>query len=86
MKVQHEHKLENGHCIEIGEATWEGGDRSVRSRYPTSTGGFNHCNSPEVPMNDITPMLEFIAEKDELEVAQCRRIIDALAASISRRK
>lgn len=85
MDVEHRCDLGDGHSIEIGNATWNSGDRSVRDRYPTITGGFNPRSSPEVPMNDLVPILKFVAKHDELSVSQCAEIIAALSASILRR-
>lgn len=86
MKVERERDLGGGHRIEIGDSTWDSGaDRSVRDRWPTVTGGFNPHSSSEVPMRSLMPMLTFVAEHDELSVAECAAIIEALAASIRRR-
>jgi hypothetical protein len=86
MKVEHERDLGAGHRIEIGHSSWDNGaDRSVRDRWPTVTGGFNPRSSSEVPMKSLVPMLEFVAEHDELSVVECAAIIVALAASIRRR-
>jgi hypothetical protein len=85
MKVQQVRDLGNGHSIEIGISTWSDGERSIRDRYATSTGGFSPRSSSEVPMDDLVPMLEFAAQHDELSVAQCARTIAALSMSIQRR-
>jgi hypothetical protein len=58
--------------------------RTVRDRWPTVTGGFNPRSSSEVPMKSLVPMLEFVAEHDELSLVECASIIEALAASIRR--
>jgi hypothetical protein len=84
MKVDQEEDLGNGHRIEIGEATWGGGDRSVRNRFETSTGGFSPHSSSEIPMHDLVPILQFIAQHDELSIAECAEIVSALSASIRR--
>lgn len=85
MRVEHQQDLGDGHRIEIGEATWGGGARSVRNRYPTATGGFSPHSSSEVPLRDLVPMLRLVGEHDELSVAQCAEIVAALAASVLRR-
>jgi hypothetical protein len=53
-------------------------------RYPKSDGGFNVRGSSEVPMGDLVPMLEFVAEHDELSLPHCAAIMKALAESIMR--
>lgn len=84
MDVEHDKDLGGGHRIEIGNSTWDNGERSVRDRWPTVTGGFNPRSSSEVPMKSLVPMLEFVAEHDELSIVECASIIEALAASIRR--
>ena len=84
MKVEQGIDLGKGHSVEIGAATWDAKDRSVRNRYQTASGGFSPHSSSEVPVGDLVPMLELVAKCDELSVAQCARIINALSASILR--
>ena len=85
MNVQHTLNLGGGHLIEIGEATWDPqGSRSIRDRWPTSTGGFSPRSSSEVPMDSLVQMLQFAAQHDELTAAECSDIIIALADSIKR--
>ena len=86
MNVQHSQNLGGGHLIERGESTWNPqGERSIRDRWPAaSPSGFNPRNSSEVPMASLVPMLTFAAQYDELSVAECAYIIEALAASIRR--
>jgi hypothetical protein len=84
MNVQHTLNL-GGHAIELGESTWDPQNaRSVRDRWPTSTGGFSPHSSSEVPIESLVPMLKFAAQHDELSAAECAEIIIALADSIKR--
>lgn len=85
MDVEHKRELSAGHSIEIGNSTWrDGEERSVRDRWATANGGFSPHSSSEVPMSSLVPMIEFVAEHDELSVRECATIIKALAASIAR--
>ena len=85
MNVEHTLNLSDGHLIEIGESTWDPQNaRSIRDRWPTSTGGFSPRSSSEVPMESLAPMLTFAAQHDELSAAECAEIIAELAASIRR--
>jgi hypothetical protein len=85
MNVQHTMNLGGGHLIETGESTWDPqGERSIRDRWPTATGGFSPRSSSEVPMKSLVPMLTFVAQHDELSAADCAEIIAQLAASIKR--
>ncbi len=54
MNVRKTIELEDGHKIEFGDATWDEDVKSVRNRYPTSTGGFSPRSSSEIPIGDIT--------------------------------
>ncbi|AUX46996.1 uncharacterized protein SOCE26_085070 [Sorangium cellulosum] len=84
MKVQHAQDLGNGHSIEIGAATWDPSDRSVRNRYQTASGGFSPHSSSEIPVDDLVPLIEFLAKHDELSIEQCAKVINALSVSILR--
>jgi hypothetical protein len=84
MEVQHQISLGGGHSVELGQATWDLTTRSIRNRYPTSTGGFSPRSSSEIPIDDIVDMTKFAAQHDELSAAQCADIIKALAESIER--
>lgn len=82
MDVEHVKELDEGHTIEIGAATWNSNDRSVRNRYQTSTGGFSPHSSSEIPMSDLADIIVFVANHEELSVSECAKMIIALAASI----
>lgn len=84
MNVQHTLNMGGGHLIELGESTWDTSARSIRDRWPTSTGGFSPHSSSEVPASSLVPMLTFAAQHDELSAAECAEIISALADSIRR--
>ena len=85
MNVQHTRDLGGSHHIELGESTWDPQNaRSIRDRWPTTTGGFSPHSSSEVPMSSLVPMLTFAAQHDELSAAECAEIISALADSIRR--
>lgn len=84
MNVQHQLDLGGGHLVELGDATWDPTARSIRNRYPTSTGGFSPRSSSEVPIDDLVDMAAFAARHDELSAAQCAEIIGELPASIRR--
>lgn len=74
----------NGHSVEIGAATWNKNETSVRNRYVTANGGFSPRSSSEIPVGDLTRIIEWVAEHDELSVRDCAAIINALAASVQR--
>ena len=85
MEVRDSVDLGDGHLIEIGDATWEESQTSIRNRYPTSTGGFSPRSSSEIPIGDIEPLTVALADRDLLDVSTCARILGALASSIARR-
>jgi hypothetical protein len=84
MKVKYNSPKVGGHSIEIGEATWDSTDISIRNRYETSTGGFSPRSSSEFPIHDLVPLATFAAKHDQLSAAQCAEMIIELAASIKR--
>ena len=85
MKVQDEVDLGNGHIIEIGQATWDDAETSVWNRYPTSNGGLSPRGSSEIPLADLNPILKAVADRDLLDLATTAQLIEALAASLTRR-
>ena len=84
MKVQDTIDLGNGHLIEIGDASWDGSQISVRNRYPTSNGGFSPRSPSEIPLSDIGAIVTAIAQRDLLDVTTITRLIAALTASRDR--
>lgn len=85
MNVRNTIDLGNNHLIEIGEATWNDSEISIRNRYPTSNGGFSPHRSSEIPLGDLEPIMVAIAQRDLLDDATTARLIEALAASLARR-
>lgn len=85
MNVRDMIDLGDDHHIEIGDATWDDSEISIRNRYPTSNGGFSPHSSSEIPLSDLESILAAVAERDLLDGAATVRLIEALAASLSRR-
>ena len=86
MKVTDSVRLDDRHSIEFGYATWDGGTSlSVRDRWATANGGFSPHSSSEIPLGSIPDIIIETAKRDLLDVQTAARIIEALAASISRR-
>ena len=85
MRVTDTVKIDQGHSIEFGYSTWDDNAMSVRDRYLTSSGGFSPHSSSEIPLGAIPDIIIETAKRDLLDVQTTARIIEALAASISRR-
>jgi hypothetical protein len=73
-----------GHTIEIGGATWDNQETSVRNRYPTKSGGFSPRSSSEIPLGDIKEIVTVIADEDLLNPKDLAALIAILSASLSR--
>lgn len=84
MQVRHTVDLGGGHLIEVGGATWNPQETSVRNRYPTSDGRFNRHSSSEIPLDDLEPILAAVASHDLISPDMAARIIESLARSIER--
>lgn len=84
MRVDETIDLGSGHLIELGAATWDENEHSIRDRWPTRTGGFSPHSSSEVPIASLAPMLAFAASRDRLSVNECLTIIRALIDSVER--
>jgi hypothetical protein len=74
-----------GHTIEIGKATWDDQETSVRNRYPTKTGGFSPRSSSEIPLGDVKEIVTVIADNDLLTPREITDMIVALSGSLSRK-
>ena len=85
MKAQETIDLGDGHQIEIGKATWDETQTSVRNRYLDSTQNVNSRRSSEIALADLSPIFKVIAERDLLDVATTTELIQTLAASLARR-
>lgn len=75
---------EQGHVIEIGRATWDDDETSVRNRYPTSNGGFSPRSSSELPVRDLDTLLGAVAAEDLIKPEALAGMISALSASLHR--
>lgn len=74
-----------GHTIEVGHPTWDTSQTqyAVRCRYTNATGGYNH-KSPQIPRDDLQPVIEAAADMDILSPKEISAIIHALSSSLTR--
>ena len=84
MQVTKTKDLGHGHKIELGKATWDGTQMSVRNRYPTSTGGFSPRSSSELPLDDVAEIVTVVAEEDLFSPSELVEMISTLSASLKR--
>ncbi len=84
MDVTKTKRLGNGHSIEIGKATWDNTEVSIRNRYPTSTGGFSPRSSSELPIDDVGELVTVVADEDIYPPKRLAELIKILAESIKR--
>ena len=84
MNVRDQDDLGNGHSIEIGDATWDNAQKSVRNRYPTANGGFAPRSSSEIPLSDLGAIVGAVAARDLLDIDTLTRLIRILTASRDR--
>ncbi|MBN2528474.1 MAG: hypothetical protein JXR76_18950 [Deltaproteobacteria bacterium] len=87
MDVRKTIDLGNGHCIEIGTATWDDGEKqtSIRNRYPTAKGGFSPRSSSEIPRYDIKHITIAAADDNLLKIIEITEMIAALSDALSRK-
>ena len=85
MNVQDKTELGNGHLIEIGAATWDNSQKSVRTHHPSSNGGTSPQRYSEISLGDLGAIVDAVAERDLLDVVTISRLIEALVASLARR-
>ncbi len=84
MNVSKTKNLGGGHEIEIGQATWDNTQTSIRNRYPTSTGGFSPRSSSELPIDDIPELVTVAADEDLLKPNILAEMIIRISESIKR--
>jgi hypothetical protein len=84
MDVDEHVDIEDGYSIEWGTSSWSDHSLSVRNRYETSTGGFSPHSSSELPIGDLEHLIVESAKRDHIDPDTAARMIEALAASISR--
>ena len=84
MKVTKTKDLGDGHKIEIGKATWDEEDTSIRNRYPTSTGGFSPHSSSEIPLHDVPEIVSMVIDEDLLSPKELCDLINGISKSIER--
>lgn len=81
MRVEREINLGGGHLIEIGRATWNEEELSVRNRYPTSNGGFSPHSSSELPIQDVYRIALEVLRQNLLNPTESLEIADAAVNS-----
>lgn len=85
MNVQDCLKISDTHSIEWGTASWDDDDEmSIRNRYDTDDGRFTPHNSSEIPFGDLKTLVVESAKRDYISPEVAARMIEELAASISR--
>lgn len=84
MNVEEQVDIEEGYSIEWGTSSWSDNALSVRNRYETSTGGFSPHSSSELPIGDLKHLVVESAKRDYIDPDTAARMIEELAASISR--
>jgi hypothetical protein len=83
MNVEDRIDISAHHSIEWGTASWSDSARSIRNRYDTDS-GFSPHNSSELPFEDLERLVVESAKRDYISPDMAARMIEELAASISR--
>ncbi|WP_263820012.1 hypothetical protein [Salinibacter sp.] len=84
MDVQDRLKISDTHSIEWGKASWDDKEKSIRNRYDTESGRFTPHNASEIPFGDLERLVVESAKRDHISSQMAARMIEELAASISR--
>lgn len=84
MIVRHRVPQGSRHSIEIGQATWDPRQTSIRNRYDQSSGRFNLRGSSELRLADVELIVTVGAGLDLWPPSVLARMIQALAASTQR--
>jgi len=84
MDVEDRIEISDNHAIEWGTATWSDTAKSIRNRYDTESGRFSPRNSSEFSFDDLERLIVESAKRDHISPDMAARMIEELAASISR--
>ena len=82
MKVTERLDIENRHSIEWGNATWDNNDISVRNRYDTDDGRFNHSGSSELPWGDFNLMINESIKRNKFSKSEIAEILKSISEII----
>lgn len=77
--------IDEDHCIEIGQSTWDAKETSIRNRI-NKNGKYSRSASSELVLEHLEPIMKSAAKYDLLTPKECRVIIKALKASILRQR
>jgi hypothetical protein len=78
-------RIDADHQIEIGGASWDSNETSIRRRYDNpDSGRFSPYGSSELPLYALEDLIRVASENDILDPASCSNMISSLAASLAR--
>lgn len=78
-------QIDEHHQIEIGGASWDETETSIRRRYDNpESGRFSPHGSSELPLYALNDLIRVASENDILDPDSCLRMIQNLAASLAR--
>ncbi len=85
MKVLFKTQITDLHSIEIGNATWDNNEISIRNRYDLPTGKFSPRGSSEIPILDIRKLVGYACTQNALSVDDLLSIIKHATESIEQK-
>ena len=78
-------RIDENHHIEIGGASWDPTETSIRRRYDNPVSGkFSPHGSSELPLYALNDLIRVACENDILDAESCSLMIQNLAASLAR--
>ena len=78
-------RIDANHQIEIGGASWDPSELSIRRRYDNpDSGKFSPHGSSELPLYALNDLIRVASENDLLDPDSCYAMIQSLAASLAR--
>ena len=78
-------RIDANHQIEIGGASWNEGELSIRRRYDNpNSGKFSPHGSSELPIYALYDLIRVASENDILDPSSCSAMIQSLAESLAR--
>lgn len=84
MKVSKTKTITDNYSIEIGQATWDESEISIRNRYKTSNGGFSPRSSSELPIADVYHIASMAIENDLIVPKKLAVLLKEISESLNR--
>ena len=82
MDVKDKLTINDNHSLEWGKSTWNPANLSIRNRYNTEEGKFNHAGSSEIPWGDFNLMIIESLKRNKFSKDEVSNLLKSIAETI----